>query len=205
MQYHFPPTCFQRGKVQRIWSNVYVKTIQPNELDTKKEGFRTSKNTSTHFWFLFLNIYICKILEKISDLVDLILDGLMVSIGRDYNNVRLPLQSFQELLVILIRPILMLIQKMQKHHHQTMLAVGMKTGRRPRMLTKFISLLHFVCKGIYIYNTDWIKDITSNSNQMSYSKIIYNLLCTLYRILCTLWFDFYGFIHLCTGVYLFCG
>ena len=59
-----------------------------------------------------------------------VIGGLMDLTGKDCNNERLLLQSFQGLLDILTRLTLTIIQKITKHHHLTMSVVGMSIGRK---------------------------------------------------------------------------
>ena len=67
--------------------------------------------------------------DVISIFTILIKGGLMDSIGKDCSNETLLHQLFLELRVTWIRRTLMRIQKMVKHHHQTMSVDGMSIGR----------------------------------------------------------------------------
>ena len=121
-------------KVQKIWSNVFVKTTLLKELDVKKEGLPIYKNTSKisvmiddRYWYNNTN-YLIPYSNAFN--VYFVIGGLMDLTGKDCNNEHLLLQSFQGLLDILTRLTLTIIQKITKHHHLTMSVVGMSIGRK---------------------------------------------------------------------------
>ena len=138
MPFNFQLICFQVEKVQKIWSNVFVKTTLLKELDVKKEGLPIYKNTSKisvmiddRYWYNDLSTNSNHLIPYSNAFnVYFVIGGLMDLTGKDCNNEHLLLQSFQGLLDILTRLTLTIIQKITKHHHLTMSVVGMSIGRK---------------------------------------------------------------------------